>query len=124
MPKDYDDFIYNLVSWTTFFFEWKSWDVSHFQVILNTEINNHTKLLFLSVSTTQISGRERFITSRNFDPRTLVIVEPWEVSFLPKRSGFHCNDPLPYDSYDLYGEYISWNLKYKWVLPQKIWTRF
>ncbi len=123
MPKDYDEFISNLVSWTTFYFQWKSGNEPHYQVILNRKIHNHTKVVFLSVSTTKIHDRERFIESRRFDPKTLVIVENWEVDFLTKRSAFHCNDPLDYDSYDLYWEYISWKLIPKWILPDNILSK-
>lgn len=121
MYSSIEDFLNHLESWDTFLYHGSIWTAHpHFQVVLNTEINGSSELIFLSVCTSNISGKERFISKRWLDPRTLVIVDPEEVSFLSKKSCFNCNGTVQYSIYTLYEDYVKNKMKPKWKLPENI----
>ncbi|PZM83146.1 hypothetical protein DLH72_03900 [Candidatus Gracilibacteria bacterium] len=56
----------------------------HYQVVLNNKINENDNIIYLSISTTKIENRKKFIETRGFSPETLVMVYVGEVSFYQK----------------------------------------
>lgn len=119
--NDADELLNSLKAWQVYLFHGKiDTTQPHYQVLLNKDFNKTGTMIYLSVSTSKIEGREKFIKIRDFPQDTLVIVEPWEVPFLTQKSCFNCNDVVSCDIYSMFWEMLSGNFKYKWDLPQDI----
>lgn len=119
--NDAQELLASLKAGQVYLFHWKiETEQPHYQVILNKDFFESWSLIYISVSTTKIEKKERYITINNFPKETLVITEIWDVDFLPKRSCFNCNEIVSYEVFQLYWEYLSNNFIYKWELPKHI----
>jgi hypothetical protein len=121
MHSSIEDFLANLKAGDVFLFHWKiTTEQKHYQVILNKSIKPDTKLIFASVATSQIKKRIDFITKKWLHPDTLVIIKSGEVAFLKLDSCFNCNEPMVYDQFSLFGDYLSGALIPQWRLSSEI----
>lgn len=121
MHNSVEDFLISIKAGDVFLFHWKiETEQRHYQVVLNKTIDADTKLIFASVATSQIDKRMEFISKRWLHPDTLVVVKSGEVAFLKLDSCFNCNDPIPYDQYSLFGDYLTGHLIPQWRLPADI----
>ena len=119
--NDAEDLLASFSRWQVFLCHGKiNTEQFHYQVLLNNDFFETWEMIYLSVSTSNIEWRERFLELKWLDRRTLVIVEVWEVDFLSKRSCFNCNDIYSCNIHQLYWEYLEWNFRYVWDLPDII----
>lgn len=118
---DINKFMWKISRWDVFLMHWNiKTEQMHYQVVLNDKINENDNIIYLSISTTKIENRKKFIETRWFFPKTLVIVYSWEVSFLSKDSCFDCNHISTYSKFDFFSDYELKKIKYKWKLPESI----
>lgn len=94
----------------------------HWQVVLHN-VDYDDKVFFLTVATSQITKRKKYIQLRNLPNSTLVIVSVWESRYFTLETAFNCNDPIQYGIEQIYAEYIADPSIYKWVIEQTILDR-
>lgn len=120
MYKSADELLGDIQVWDVLRFHGKiHTPQEHYQVVLNAG-DATIDFVCMSVATSQIEKRERYIQRHGLDEKTLVTIEVWEVSFFSKRTCFNCNDVLDYNKHDLFGNYLSGALSPVGQMPESI----
>ena len=119
--NDAEEMLASLKRWQVYLCHWKVDTIqSHYQVILNNNFQTTGEMVYLSVSTSQIEKREDFVLKKWIPKESLVIVEAWEVPFLPKKSCFDCNSVKSCNIHLLYWEHLANKFILKGELPEHI----
>lgn len=92
----------------------------HYQMVINTNPSGVVEFVFLSVATTNIEGREKYVQFTSQAKETFVIIEPGQIKCLSKRCCFDCNSLISHNIHDLYWHHLQGKFHYKERAPENI----